>query len=180
MWHCWGRDIRDRLYRTFLGAIIFVAIAVRCGSATDPVADLKVGAAALDAKKYPAAIAALEPALKRLPKIADYVAFFLASARLESGDYAAVPKTLDAVFKMTPVSPLAPRAVLLLSRAYGKADDPKSAVDALRKNYAILPQPSGDLAMALAFAAADEWGECGGLPSARLLWIPAVNRSGAV
>jgi soluble lytic murein transglycosylase len=136
--------------------MVFAVMAATSGSATDPLADLKAGATALDAKKYAAAIAALEPAVKRLPKIADYAAFFLASAKLESGDYAAVSKTLDPVFKMTPGSPLAARAVLLLSRAYGLAGDTKSAVETLRKNYSTLPQPAGDLAMALALAAAGD------------------------
>jgi len=131
-------------------------MAVNCGSATDPVADLRAGTAALDAKKYAAAIALLEPLVKRLPKIADYTAFFLASAKLESGDYEGVSKALDPVFKMTPVSPLAPRAPLLLARAYGQAGDTKAAVDTLRKNYSTLPQPAGDLALALAFYAAGD------------------------
>ncbi len=152
MRHCLGRDILDHLYKT----IVFIATAAMCGSATDPLADLKAGAAALEAKKYPAAIAALEPVGKRLPKIGDYVAFFLASAKFEAGDTAAVPKTLEPVFRMTPVSPLAPRAVLLMARAYGQGGDAKAAVDTLRKNYSTLPQPSGDLAMATAFAASGD------------------------
>ena len=156
MRRCWGRNIRDHLFRTSLVAIVFVAMAATCGSATDPLADLKAGAAALDAKKYPAAIAALEPTVARLPKIGDYVAFFLASARFESGDYAAVPKTLELVIKMTPVSPLAPRAVLLAARAYSQNGDTNAALEILRKNYATLPQPAGDQAMAQAFAAADD------------------------
>jgi len=157
MRHCWGQDIRDHLYR----AIVFVAMAMAmtmtmtCGSATDALADLKAGAAALDAKKYAAAIAALEPAVKRLPKIADYAAFFLASAKVESGDYA-VSKAIEPVFKMTPVSPLAPRALLLMARAYGLAGDNKAAIEVLRKNYSTLPQPAGDLALALAFAASGD------------------------
>jgi hypothetical protein len=56
--------------------MLFAATALTCGSATDPLVDLKAGAGALDAKKYSTAIAVLEPAVKRLPKIADYVAFF--------------------------------------------------------------------------------------------------------
>ncbi len=156
MRRCLARNIQDHLFKTFLVAILFVAMAATCGSATDPLADLKAGAAALDAKKYPAAIAALEPTAKRLPKIADYAAFFLASAKVESGDYAAVAKTLDPVFKMTPVSPLGPRAVLLSARAYGQDGDAKAALDILRRNYSTLPQPAGDLAMAQAFAAADD------------------------
>src|ERR1035437_3310884 len=156
MRRCWGRNTRGHLYKTFLVAVVWVAMAATCGSATDPLADLKEGAAALEAKKYPAASAALEPLVARLPKIGDYVAFFVASAKFESGDYAAVQKTLDPVFKMTPVSPLAPPAFLLVARAYGQSGDTKAALEILRRNYSTLPQPAGDLAMAEAFAAADD------------------------
>jgi soluble lytic murein transglycosylase len=159
MRRCLGRNIQvplSKTSKTFLVAIVFVATAATCGSATDPLAGLKAGAAALDAKKYPAAIAALEPVLRQLPKIGDYVAFFIASAKLESGDYASVAKTLDPVFKMTPVSPLAPRAVMLAARASLQNGDAKAALEILRKNYATLPQPAGDLAMAQAFAAAGD------------------------
>lgn len=154
MRHCLGPAIRDRLYKISISAIVLFATAATC--ATDPLIDLKTGATALEAKKYASAIAALEPAVKRLPKIADYAAFFLGSAKLESGDYAGVAKALDPVFKMSPVSPLAPRAVLLLARAYGQSGDTKATVDTLRKNYSTLPQPAGDLALALAFAAAND------------------------
>jgi peptidoglycan lytic transglycosylase len=136
--------------------MLFAAMALTCGSATDPLTDLKTGASALEAKKYAAAIAVLEPAAKRLPKIADYPGFFIASAKLETGDYGGVAKALDPVFKMTPVSPLAARAVLLLVRADVLAGDAKAAIETLKKNYSTLPQPAGDLAMALAFAAAGD------------------------
>jgi soluble lytic murein transglycosylase len=136
--------------------MIVIALAVTCGAETDPLGDLKAGAVALEAKKYTVAVSVLEPVVKRLPKIADYAAFFLASAKFESGDYGAVQKTLDPVFKMTPVSPLASRAVLLIARALNQNDDPKAALEILRKNYSTLPQPAGDLAMATAFASAGD------------------------
>jgi soluble lytic murein transglycosylase len=156
MRHYWGRAILVHFYKTRLVAIVLIAMAATCGSATDPLADLKAGVTALESQKYAAAIAALEPAVKRLPKISDYPAFFLASAKFESGDYGAVPKTLDPVFKMTPSSPLAARAVLLIARAYVQGGDAKAAVDTLRKNYSTLPQPAGDLAMATTFAASGD------------------------
>ena len=74
-------------------------------AATDPLTDLKAGADALDAGRYPAAIAALKGLPQRLPKLADYSAWFLASAQSATKDYAAVPATLDTVFKQSPASP---------------------------------------------------------------------------
>ena len=78
-------------------------------AASDPLIDLKTGADAFDAGRYPAAISALKGLPQRLPKLADYAAWFLASAQSASKDYAAVPATLDTVFKQTPPSPLVAR-----------------------------------------------------------------------
>jgi soluble lytic murein transglycosylase len=121
-------------------------------AASDPLTDLKAGADALDAGRYPAAIAALKGLPPRLPKLADYAAWFLASAQSASKDYAAVPATLDTVFKQSPASPLVPRAALLAAGALTENDNPSAALDLLRKYYSVLSQPKGDLAMAAAFA----------------------------
>ncbi len=125
-------------------------------AASDPLAELKAGAAAFDAGHYPSAIATLEPLVKKLPQLADYAAWYLASAQVESQRYAAATKTLEIVWKQTPPSPLASRSVLLAARAFGLNGDYAAAVDILRKNYAKLPQPQGDLALASAFAAAGD------------------------
>ncbi|HEY2842029.1 MAG TPA: transglycosylase SLT domain-containing protein [Bryobacteraceae bacterium] len=141
-----------------LSAVAVAAIgmaALALHAASDPLADLKSGADALDAGRYPAAIAALKGLPQRLPKLADYAAWFLASAQSVSNDYAAVPATLDAVFKQSPASPLVPRAALLAAAALTQNSDPKGATNALevlRKYYSVLSQPKGDLAMAAAFA----------------------------
>jgi len=147
MRRCWGRHIRVRLFKTAAAAIVFAALGGLSAS-TDPLAELKAGATALEQKQYPAAIAALESLPKKLPKIADYPAFFLASAKLETGDYVGAAKALDVVFQMTPASPLVPQGSLLAAKAYAKNGDPRAAIAVLRRNYATLPQPPGDLALA--------------------------------
>ena len=124
-------------------------------AASDPLIDLKTGADALEAGRYPAAVAALKGLPQRLPKLADYAAWFLGSAQFASKDYAAVPDTLDVVFKQSPPSPLVPRAALLAASALTQNNDPASAsiaLELLRKYYAVLSQPKGDFAMAAAFA----------------------------
>jgi soluble lytic murein transglycosylase len=155
--HCLVLAIRALWRKKILAAVSIAAIAVICAfGAGDPLADLKAGATALDSKRYAAAIATLQPLVKRLPKLADYAAWFLASAEYESKNYSAAPKVLETVWKQAPPSPLAARAVLLAARAYGQNGDTKEALDILRKYYASLPQPQGDLAMATAFAAAGD------------------------
>jgi soluble lytic murein transglycosylase len=125
-------------------------------AAPDALKDLKAGVDALEAKRYPGAIASLSSLPKRLPELADYAAWFLATAQSESKDYPSVPKTLELVWKQTPVSPLAARAALLAADAYMQTAQASAAVEVLRKNYAILAQPEGDLALAKAFEAASD------------------------
>jgi soluble lytic murein transglycosylase len=160
MRHLWARATPARWHNSGLAiaaaAALSGALVVVCLAANEPLAELKAGAMSLDAKRYPAAVATLAPLVKRIPKLADYAAWLLASAQFESENYAAVPKTLETVWKQVPPSPLATRATLLASRAYLQNNAAKDAVELLRKNYATLPQPQGDLAMAAAFAGAGD------------------------
>lgn len=159
MRNCLVPIIRVLWLRRAAGAAALVALlgicaaAIGLGAATDPLADLKAGSSELDAKHFSAAIATLRPLIKRLPKLADYAAWFLATAEFDSGNFAAVPKELEPVWNQKPASPLAARAVLLAARAYGQGGEAQQALDLLRTRYATLPQPQGDLAMATAFAA---------------------------
>ena len=154
MRHCWARAIRVPWRRRGLAAISIAAIAVVShGAPPDPLPDLKAGAAALEAKHYAAAIAVLQPLPKRLPKLADYAAWFLASAQFDSQNYAAVPKALEPVWSQTPSSPLVARSAMLAARAFLANGDAHAALDILRKYYTALPQPQGDLLMASTFAA---------------------------
>jgi soluble lytic murein transglycosylase len=125
-------------------------------AATDPLVELKSGIAALEARQYAAAVKDLEPLGKRLPKLTDYAAFFLASAEFGLKDYSRVPRTLEAVWSQTPPSPLSAKAYMLAADAYEQAGSAKDSVDILRKNYASLPQPKGDAALASAFSAAGD------------------------
>jgi len=134
----------------FVMALGGTMVALR--AAPDPLIDLKAGADALEAGRYPAAIAALKGLPQRLPKLADYAAWFLASSQSSAKDYASVPATLDPVFKQVPPSPLVPRAALLAAAAFTQNNDPSAALDLLRKYYSVISQPKGDLAMAAAFA----------------------------
>jgi soluble lytic murein transglycosylase len=166
MRRCLARIIRDRCRhkqgRKALAAAAAAALAVLClHAASDPLADLKAAAEALDAKRYAAAAASLSGLAKRLPQLADYAGWLEASAQFGLKNYAAVAAALDPVWKQTPASPLAAKAYLLAAQALiqnstGQSGSPQTAVDLLRKNYAALPQPQGDLALAQAFAAAGD------------------------
>ncbi len=137
-------------------AFALVWVGVNPQAASDPLADLKAAASALDSKNYAAALASTDGLGKRLPKLADYVAWVTASAQFGLKSYAATSAALDPVWKLTPASPLGGRAYLLSAQAAIQNGTSQAAVDLLRKNYAALPQPQGDLLLAQAFAAAGD------------------------
>ena len=157
-----------------------MAIAATCGSATDPLADLKAGAAALDAKRYHGgdrhAGAAGETAAENRRLRGVFHRFGeIRVGRLTRES----PKALDPVFKMTPVSPLASRAVLL--QAHAPYDAERTTAKAALEFCARICDAAAaavDLAMATAFAAAGDSHERRGLSSARLLRVSAVGRGG--
>src|SRR5579863_5507871 len=95
-WHTMTKRYLVRVIRwrnTALAGATAIAILAMCLSAApDPLADLKAGATALDGKRYAAAIALLEPLGKKLPKLADYAAWMLASSQFGLKNYASVPK----------------------------------------------------------------------------------------
>ncbi len=161
MRRCWARIIRVHWHKApaaaAIAALAGLCLATLClRAASDPLTDLKAGASALDAKGYAAAAASLKGLAQRLPKLADYAGWLEASAQFGLKNYAAAAAALDPVWKQTPPSPLAGKAYLLAAQASMQNGVPQNAVDMLRKNYAVLPQPQGDLALARGFAAAGD------------------------
>jgi soluble lytic murein transglycosylase len=122
----------------------------------DPVSELKAAVGALQSKHEAAAIAILKGLDRKLPKLADYVAWFRASAEFSAENYAGVPAQLEPVWAQSPTSPLIGRAALLGAQAFEQTGNTSGAVSLLRKYYSALPQPQGDLSMAKAFAAAGD------------------------
>ena len=144
-------------WRVPVAAMLAAAgVAVSLSAADDAVSDLKTAVAALQSKNEASAIATLKGLNGRLPQIADYVAWFRASAEFSAGNYTGVPAALEPVWAQSPASPLIGRAALLGAQALGQAGNTAGAVSLLRKYYGALQQPQGDLALAKAFAAAGD------------------------
>jgi soluble lytic murein transglycosylase len=112
-------------------------------------ARLALGVAAYEQQDYASAI----PDLRRvnLPPIADYVAYYLAAARVEAKETENIARDLAPVHMTEIPSPLNGRAWLVEAKALGAAGIP-----VLREHYADLPQPDGDLALADAYQAAGD------------------------
>ena len=119
-----------------------------------PLVDLALGIAAYEQKDYPAAVALLRMARPKLPRIADYVGYYLGAARVEAGDFDGVARDLEPAHGQ-PQSPEAGRAWVIEARAR-KASDAAGAVKLLRDHYAELPEPDGDLALADSYLAAGD------------------------
>jgi soluble lytic murein transglycosylase len=122
-------------------------------------ARLALGIASLEQKDYDRAIRYLKAAQPRLPKIEDYAAYYLASARLQAkqgNDEANIPEDLDRLRELPVPSPLAARAVVLRAKALVDLKNPAEAVRILRERYSDLPQPDAGLALAAAYEAASD------------------------
>ena len=145
------------MVRTVAAAFFSLTTALSFAAAPgDPLAQLKTGEQELEARQYALAAKSVEPLAKRLPKLADYCAWILASAEFGLKDYAQVPKLLDPVWKLTPSSPLAAKAYLLAAEANRESGSAQEAVNIVRTHYGALPQPRADLALAQSLSAAGD------------------------
>jgi soluble lytic murein transglycosylase len=116
-------------------------------------AQLALGVISFESRDYDRAIAALRAA--KTPQLADYAAYYLATARVESKDTAVAGKDLAPVHAAGLASPFSGRAWIVEARALKAADAP-GALRLLREHYAELPQPEGNLILADCYQAAND------------------------
>jgi len=120
-----------------------------------PLAHLALGVAALETRDYASAVASFRKAQPHLAPIADYIAYYLAAARVESKDFEGIAEGLRPVYAGEVASPFAGRSWILQARA-DKDNAPADAVKFLRDHYAELPQPDGDINLADCYLAAGD------------------------
>ena len=123
------------------------------------IARLALGITAFEQKDYAAAIPHLRAAEGRLPKLSDYIAYFLAAARVETQDAGVGSGELAPVHAAPVLSPLDTRAQLVEARALTAANAPAGAIAVLRAHYSDLPQPDAAMALAEAHQAAGSLAE---------------------
>ncbi len=129
--------------------------------ANGALAHLTLGVVAFEQKQYPDAIRHLQAAQARLPKLTDYTAYYLAASRVETGANAAAvhdaccgpgPRAARALPALCPPNP----SVLQARRKLAASGSASAAIALLRESYADLPQPDGDLTLAMAYQAAND------------------------
>jgi soluble lytic murein transglycosylase len=118
-------------------------------------ARLALGVGEVEQKNFPAAVADLKKVHGKLPQIADYAAYYLALARVESSDFTGVNRDLLPAHSTEIRSQLSGRAWVLEGRALEATDGP-GAVRLLREHYSELPQPDGDVTLADCYQAAQD------------------------
>ncbi len=98
----------------------------------------------------------LRQAQPRLSALADWVAYYIAAAEFDLGNFAGAIRELDPVWEQRPPSPLLPDASMLAARAYIQSARPADAVNLLKERYQDLPQPAGDFLLGEALRAAND------------------------
>src|SRR5262249_33794661 len=119
-------------------------------------ARLARGIEEFESRKYSDAIQDLKAVQPQLPKLADYVAYYLAASRVELQDFSDVFKDLAPLHDFAIPSPLAPKAALLEGKALAETGSAAAAVKLLRERYDDLPLPWADLTLAQAYEAAND------------------------
>ncbi len=119
-------------------------------------AHLTLGVVSFEQKQFPDAIQHLQAAQARLPKLADYTGYYLAAARLETQDDAAAARDAATIRSVPVRSPFAARSYVLQARGLAASGSAREAIGTLRERYGELPQPDGDLVLAIAYRAAKD------------------------
>ncbi len=119
-------------------------------------AQLALGLVEYEHNDFAGAVRDLTGLSPNLPKIADYVDYYLASAQAQLNDQAGAAATLALPVWDHPLSPLKSRALLLRADALTKSQHPGEAAELLLAAYKYLPQPDAALSLASAYDARGE------------------------
>ena len=114
---------------------------------------LLLGATEDDQRQFGDALTHLKAAAKRLPELADYVAYISADAQSGLRQFDDTESTLQPVWQSTPASPLVTKAVLLQADSYLQNGNPAGAVALIQKHLADLPAPQAELLLAEGYEA---------------------------
>jgi soluble lytic murein transglycosylase len=158
----WERTIRARWAR-YAARAVFAPLAAGlfggtiCGAApTGNLALLKSGITAQLESRPADAVRDLKAVRARLPLLADYIAYSLAAADFDLGNFDAALADLEPVWKNTPPSPLTGQAALVAARAYLASARPAEGSAILRQNFNGLPQPAGSALLAACYRASGD------------------------
>ena len=114
---------------------------------------LLLGATEDDQRQFGDALTHLKAAAKRLPELADYVAYLSAVAEAGLRQFNETEAALQPVWHATPASPLVTKAVALQAESYLQGGNPMGAVTLVQQHMADLAAPQAELLLARALEA---------------------------
>lgn len=114
---------------------------------------LLLGATEDDQRQFGDALTHLKAAEKRLPELADYIAYLSAVADAGLRQFGDTEAALQPVWNFTPSSPLVPRAVALQAESYLQNGNPAAAATLVQQHMADLAAPQAELLLARAYEA---------------------------
>jgi soluble lytic murein transglycosylase len=119
------------------------------GEQSGALANFVLGFTAYTQKNYPEALQYLQSAQPQLPRLADYISYYIAASKSQLNDDAGVVKELSATHGIH--SPIVPQSTLLEAKALIHTQACLEAIRILRAHFGALPQPDGDLTLAQAY-----------------------------
>jgi len=117
---------------------------------------LVLGSTEVDQRQFGDALQHLKSLDKRLPQLADYIAYLSAESASALRDFTSMEKTLDPVWHSATVSPWVAGSVDLQVNAYLENHQAQQAIALVKQHFSDLPEPQGELLLARAYEAAGD------------------------
>ncbi|MBZ5607951.1 MAG: transglycosylase SLT domain-containing protein [Acidobacteriia bacterium] len=114
---------------------------------------LTLGSVEIEQRQFGDALQHLRAARKRLPQLADYVAYLSAICESELRELDNVASDLESVWHSSPPSPLVGQSVALQARTYLEAGQPGRAVALVEQHRSDLSEPQAELLLARGYEA---------------------------
>lgn len=114
---------------------------------------LLLGATEDDQRQFGDALTHLNGAAKRLPELADYVAYLSAVADAGLRQFNDTEAVLQSVWHAIPASPLVSKAVALQAESYLQSGNPAAAAALVQQHMSDLTAPQAELLLARAYEA---------------------------
>jgi soluble lytic murein transglycosylase len=114
---------------------------------------LLLGATEDDQRQFGDALTHLKAAQKRLPELADYIAYLSAVADAGLRQFGDTEAALQPVWNFTPSSPLVTKAVALQAESYLQNGNPAAAATLVQQHMADVARPQAELLLARAYEA---------------------------
>src|ERR1700733_13040602 len=112
---------------------------------------LTLGATEDDQLQFGDSLTHLKAAAKRLPELADYVAYLSAVAEAGLRQFNDTEAALQPVWKSTPASALVTKAVLVQAESYLQGGNPAATITLVQQHLADLSTPQAELLLARAY-----------------------------